>query len=144
MKDQFVDYETSRMLSELGFKEPCLQFYIKRHNNETEFALASELEWDIRDFSAWIDTNISAPLWQQIEAWLCSRNIFVQIELDQTSYPKFAAEIYEFKHISNFERITDAKNWFLYTTSEEARNYAIRYAVKYLYDNLKKEERQPK
>lgn len=63
MKEQFADYETSKLFSELPQLTRCMAYYDEDkelHPIDTDFNLFRELS----------DKLIGAPLWQQAEQWL--------------------------------------------------------------------------
>lgn len=63
MKEDFCDYNTSRMVKELGFKEECIAYY---------WANKDTFHWTIPPYRNHneLPTRISVPSWQQIEKWL--------------------------------------------------------------------------
>lgn len=66
MKDQFADYETSKMLKELGFDKPCFAYYDSRRILEIRDYPDRESRgnWKIEL------PPCTAPLWQQVKEWL--------------------------------------------------------------------------
>ncbi len=71
MKEQFCDYETSKMLKELGFDEPCLaQWNILKD----EKFLSAFHEGNFRYYENSFKANLTAPLWQQAKAWIWDKH----------------------------------------------------------------------
>lgn len=64
MENNFADYETSKILKELGFTDGCLAWYGRKF---------PETRWGnlyIEQFIGAGDFSCDAPTWQQIEQWL--------------------------------------------------------------------------
>lgn len=56
--------------------------------------------------------------------------IYVDVQLDRTTYPKFAVEIYKYKSSSGqFVEVKQA-DWYLYRTYEEALEAGLEEALK--------------
>lgn len=72
MKEQFVTYEISLKLKELGFDESCLAYYL---GNGGFVALSQNKTYFIGEKNSNFTTefdlnNCAAPLWQQVIDWL--------------------------------------------------------------------------
>lgn len=68
MENQFVDYETSKFLKELGFNEVCLSYYSNYNqqvNRNDSWAMGFTSKDLTEDFMECL-----APTWQQVEQWL--------------------------------------------------------------------------
>ncbi len=76
MKKEFVPYELTVKLKDLGFDEPCIYYFNKSENNQ----LWQDIESGYYRNSVvskgnllWGETydngNVSAPLWQQVFDW---------------------------------------------------------------------------
>lgn len=71
MKEQFVPYEISLKLKELGFNEECFAYY---RNRELYRWIIYECQF-FRDQTYWLNSNCEinencgAPLWQQAFEW---------------------------------------------------------------------------
>jgi len=60
MEKQFITYEQSLALKELGFDEPCFgQFYKHSSQEKEELRLFQDCDWNDRTTSYWV-TNISS------------------------------------------------------------------------------------
>src|SRR5690349_4175272 len=75
MKENFCDYETSKMLKELGYQqEESFMDWIKYKN----FNEAPDLSNDYIDSQV---ESISAPLWQEAKQWLWGKHkMWIKIE----------------------------------------------------------------
>lgn len=69
------------------------------------------------------------PTQTTMESWLRDRNIFIEVQLDQTSAPKFATEIYKYSHFGNYDKVIQ-KDWSLYRTYEEALEVGLLEGLK--------------
>lgn len=69
MKEQFADYETSKMLKELGFDELTLA-YTHKDGGKEMFSIDHSVEKYNSKKTKWF---IAHPLWQQVEQWLWER-----------------------------------------------------------------------
>jgi len=69
------------------------------------------------------------PTQTTMESWLRDRNIFIDVQLDQTTAPKFAVEIYEYSHFGNYDKVIQ-KDWYLYRTYEEAKEIGLLEGLK--------------
>ena len=89
MKDRFTDYETAKLLKQIGFDEPCLaEFYIavtdfKDYSKAPSFNLGTcildaDPEFCNNNLKDWV----SAPLWQQVEEWIFEKHkMFIYVGL---------------------------------------------------------------
>lgn len=78
MKNQFINYEISLDLKELGFNEECLGYYICRNSSYgiDDLLITSEYV-DLLPFDS---SSCKTPLWQQAIDWLReSHNITIDI-----------------------------------------------------------------
>ena len=122
MKNEFIPYEQSLALKVQGFDEPCLAWYeiggsILRPN-ATKVTLDS------------IQTNsnsamVSAPLYQQAFSWFRKYDLYHEIQVDTTTYPKFT---YHIVNSSGAKIIGE----YLYQTYEEAELECIKYLINYI------------
>lgn len=55
---------------------------------------------------------------------LITLGFVVEIQVDQTSFPKFAVDIYKYEHFGNYESIP-FREWYLYRTWQEAFDAAV-------------------
>lgn len=70
------------------------------------------------------------PTQTTLKSWLSeNHNIFVEPQLDRTSAPKFAVEIYKYSHFGNYDKVIQ-KDWYLYRTYEEALEVGLLEGLK--------------
>ena len=124
IKTEFIPYEESLALKELGFDEPCL-----RVGNPHGHTMWKWIEVDGDPPTVSIDDVIQVPYgedWTQIPMfsqafrWFReNHNLHSEILLDQTTQPKYCFEIHKYEDFGNYEEIRIGE-WFLYRTYEEA------------------------
>ncbi len=129
----FVSHELAKTLKEFCFNEECCN-YQEQSKKKTRMQLGYSSEW--------IDWNIypnytSIPMYVQVTEWLMDKHqIFVSIQTDCTTYPKFAFEVNQFygnpKNLAEKEwgwKHTKPHAWFLYRTYNEALTEAIKFSL---------------
>jgi hypothetical protein len=133
MKYLFVNYELAKLLAEFSFDENCIGYY----DNQKRFDLSDPISnssyqsyWQCKGY-------YSAPTLEQAINWLMDKHqIFIDIETDCTSYPKFAYSVNKF--VGNPKDLAEKEwywghpkpsNWFLYRTRKEAIEEAIKFAI---------------
>lgn len=88
MKDQLADFEISKKLKELGFKEQCLFMYNGGFDGKKFDLDIIDLEnvdfnkplEDDDTYTNWATHQISAPYYQQIKKWLWEKyKIVIQV-----------------------------------------------------------------
>lgn len=140
MKDLFVTYEVAKLLKEKGFNEPCISFVnlsmydlpIHKDRIKLDFSVLGKFEY-YNDH----EHVLAFPFYQQVKDWLSDKHqIFIDIETDCTTYPKFAYSVNKFvgnpKDLSEKEwgwQNPKPDNWFLYRTRKEALEEAIKFAL---------------
>jgi len=82
MKDQYVPYNVAKRLKDLGFEEPCIFAY-----DEVPMACTmSESPFEPLNYNSPSGGGyVSAPLWQQVTAWLRDKkqiNIYVGFRIN--------------------------------------------------------------
>lgn len=126
MWGQLINFNTAKLAKDRGFLEPCFH-YFSMEGDEKQF-----MEDGL--YFPSIGENgrlILRPTQSQLQKWLREKyEIYIEILLDQTTYPKFACEItrflnYEFIHI-------EQPDWSLYRTYEEALEIALFKSLKYI------------
>lgn len=77
MKNQFADYDTSKMLKEIGFDEPINEYYAGTYSYhyflKNNFNMKG-FHFDNVELSHLTCEFISAPLWQQVKQWLWEKH----------------------------------------------------------------------
>ena len=78
MEKEFIEYEQSLALKELGFEEPCIAFYFLNREEQSEYESKYKLNKEeliyAEEGGFWYNSNseedrISAPLYQQVFRW---------------------------------------------------------------------------
>jgi len=135
MKEQFADYETAKMLKELGMNEKCFACY----NSAKTFILFDEDDCGYTHKNTELHSNnqfMTAPLWQQIEVWLWGMH-FMWIEMEmRTESPKMEGGE-EFKFEVTCLSSTGAFFGKRFDSPITAKIEGIKAAVKYLYQQHK-------
>jgi hypothetical protein len=86
MEKQFVTYEITKDLKELGFDEPCLAYYDDEHLTILDSRFLSESEICSVRSSSWDDPRfIAAPLHQQVIDWFYNKGIIIEWNMSITS-----------------------------------------------------------
>lgn len=137
MEKEFIPLAEATALKELGFKERCFAFYNIVHTRFHSHTVRYPA--DSGNIDNWNKESylISAALYQQ--AFKCFREehkLFVEIGVDQTSYPKYCVEISHFignpKDLTKewgWEKIPNDEFWGLYRKYEEAELAAVRKLI---------------
>ena len=125
MKEQLIDLYTAKLAKDRGFLEPCFH-YFSMEGDEKQF-MEDGLYFPSMGENGRL---ILRPTQSQLQKWLREKyEIYIEILLDQTTYPKFACEI---THFLNYEFIhIEQPDWSLYRTYEEALEIALFKALKY-------------
>lgn len=63
---------------------------------------------------------------------MASKNIFIEIGIDRTTYPKFCFEVWEYEYFGNWTRLDKKEEFNLYLTEYECLNEALKIALKSL------------
>jgi hypothetical protein len=122
MKNEFIPYEQALALKVQGFDDPCLAWYeidgSRLRPNATKVNLGTN---QTNSNSA----MVSAPLYQQAFRWFRKYDLYHEIQVDTTTYPKFTYHIVN----SSGARIIGE---YLYQTYEEAELECLKYLVNYI------------
>ena len=121
MKKEFIPYEQALELKELGFDEPCFGRYDGRDENK------GKIWYEMPNLGkGWIPVkDVLAPLYQQAFRWFRKFDLYQEIQVDTTTYPKFTYHIVN----SSGARIIGE---YLYQTYEEAELECLKYLVNYI------------
>jgi len=122
MKHEFIPYEQALALKVQGFDDPCLAWYeidgLRLRPNATKVNLVTNQTNSNSDM-------VSAPLYQQAFRWFRKYDLYHEIQVDTTTYPKFTYHIVN----SSGARIIGE---YLYQTYEEAELECLKYLVNYI------------
>jgi len=114
MEKEFVPYQQSVSLKELGFDEPCFAVY----EDKKWFLVESK---NSMSYELCLKTDtFPVPTFSQAFRWFREKyGLHSEILLDQTTQPKYCFEIHKYEDFGNYEEIKIGE-WFLYRTYEEA------------------------
>jgi len=81
MNNQFLPYEPSFDLKELGFNEECLATYVKHEGKDFRFDIQEQsgLSWSSVTNSELIGKHCTAPLYQQVFKWFRDKKILGEV-----------------------------------------------------------------
>jgi hypothetical protein len=126
MEELFLNYGLSKILKDKGFDKPCYEYYGIDNHREYGYNKNTEPNFKRRDFT-------TAPTFDQALDFLREKNIFVEIQLDQTSTIKFHVQIVRYNEYCDFEEIhLPFEKLGLYRDYYEALNIAIEESLKHI------------
>ena len=124
MKNEFVPYEQTTELKQLGFDKPCFAVYEDKKWQLVEVKNSMSYELCLKT-----DT-FPVPTFSQAFRWFREKyNLHSEILLDQTTQPKYCFKIHKYEDFGNYEEIRIGE-WFLYRTPEEAELECIKHLIK--------------
>jgi hypothetical protein len=147
MKEQLISFETAKLAKEKGFNIECKYRYFKvdKHSTFSKFHpidsyITSTLTYE-EDTSGCLPSSKTgeAPTQSLLQKWLREvHQIYVQIETDQTTYPKFCYSISRFIGNPNnlsekewyWDKLPYNENWSLHRKYEEALEEGLQNALK--------------
>lgn len=134
MKENFCDYETSKMLKELGFDEGCSNAYLPYDQAKTlNNYLPKNWNGDQADYIDPRKCPISAPLWQQAKQWLWDQHkIWVETEND------YDIKFHFFVYMGKGKGLGIHNDEVCFDSPILAETEGIKAAVKYLWGNKQK------
>jgi hypothetical protein len=126
MKEQLVSYETAQLAKKYGFNEKIKKIYNGRKEiiNQTDLSIRINSRLNLYQYLA--------PTQSILQKWLRDKNIIIDIQLDQTSYPKYCFNIYKYKEFGNWDKINNPE-WGLYSTYEKALEDALVLGLQNVY-----------
>lgn len=131
--EDYVSFETAKLLKEKGFDEPCECFYDTEHNDISivnGWMVTSNSQLDEREILCY-----SAPTLQMVMKWLREvHHYYIQIMLDSWACGgHMGYYVVIQKTDSDFEMmLQDAVDEVFYQTHEEACEAAIKYCLENL------------
>lgn len=124
-ESQFVDYETAKMLKELGFNELTISFYF--NNGDDGFVEGYVPDSPVCNSKLYNPSqqDISRPLWQQAEEWLWEKHeIVIRVIYDSIIFHSIIGR-------KNFSVIDTLKIDF--DSPITAKIEGIKQAIKYIH-----------
>ena len=119
MENEFIPYDQALALKVQGFDEPCLAWYeiggSGLRPNATKVTLSTEQTNSNSDM-------VAAPLYQQAFRWFRKHELYHEILVDKTTYPK-----YTYRIVNSFGAMIIAE--YLYKTYEEAELECLKYLI---------------
>ena len=123
--EEYVSFEIAKLARENFFGEPCLTYYTQ--DDDAGYWMQNGMYY----YSNGVKEGfVLRPTQAVLQKWLREEHgIFVEVQLDQTSNPKFAVEVFQFKSIGDFAQLKQ-KKWSLYSTYEDALEVGLLLALK--------------
>jgi len=119
MENEFIPYDQALALKVQGFDEPCLAWYeiggSGLRPNATKVTLSTAQTNSNSDM-------VAAPLYQQAFRWFRKHELYHEIQVDKTTYPK-----YTYRIVNSFGAMIIAE--YLYKTYEEAELECLKYLI---------------
>ena len=119
MENEFIPYDQALALKVQGFDDPCLAWYeiggSGLRPNATKVTLSTEQTNSNSDM-------VAAPLYQQAFRWFRNHELYHEIQVDKTTYPK-----YTYRIVNSFGAMIIAEH--LYKTYEEAELECLKYLI---------------
>ena len=119
MENEFIPYDQALALKVQGFDEPCLAWYeiggSGLRPNATKVTLSTAQTNSNSDM-------VAAPLYQQAFRWFRKHELYHEIQVDTTTYPK-----YTYRIVNSFGAMIIAE--YLYKTYEEAEFECLKYLI---------------
>jgi len=123
MKDEIISFETAKLAKEKGFNilynvAYCEQGILRTCN--PDFYLVGYHNQGLATL---------APTQSLLQKWLREvHDIIIDVQLDQTSYPKYCFDVYKYKDFGNWEHISNPY-WGLYSIYEKTLEDALLLAL---------------
>lgn len=136
MKDEIISFETSKLIEEKGFKEPCYYYYTndkKLHEPYLENGSSTDIDFrvDLEDLleSYYFTKNVyAAPTQSLLQKWLREKyNTIVEILIFDKGFLEKDKFCYQWRVYPNTE------DWFTgleFKTYEEALEEGLQEALK--------------
>ena len=68
-----------------------------------------------------------------LQTWFRDKhNLFLLIDIDQTTYPKFCYKIIKYNEFSEFLDVTNTLDWYLYKSYDECLEYGLLECIDYI------------
>lgn len=129
IQDNFLPYEYSKMLKDLGFDRVCMA----RHGDYGDKRRYME-EWvNIPNSKCF-----SAPLWQEVEEWMWDNHDFVFCVDTNIKQERYCVVRNKKVVIILPEKLDDANDVMRYDSPITAKKERIKNAIEHLHSQLKK------
>lgn len=127
MSNQKVTFETTKLVEETNFNLATDTMY---QYSDKDIPFCEEVKFP--KYYAHVCETCSRPTQEQVINWLREKhNIYIEIQIDKTTYPKFCYEIFKYTDFGNWELISKRKEMFLtldwYKNIEDALQEALKY-----------------
>lgn len=124
MEEQYVSFETAKMLKEIGFEANVSSRYIKEEPDDEDWCF-SDLGIRRDDYNTYLD-SVTCPTQALAARWLREAHNFHVYSTYDYSVPKWFYVIQHFDNISYYEDfISDSK----YSNSEEAMEAGLQRVI---------------
>lgn len=135
MKEQLISLETAKLLKQKGIEISSKYFYTDEfglcylgHDGEFLFNEEGKHQYDCNgEFE--VGERYYAPTQSLVQKHLRENNIVIEINLDQTSYPKYCFSVYKYSDFGNWEDIKNP-DWGLYGKYESALEAGLQLSLK--------------
>ena len=140
MREQYITFEVAQLAKEKGFNVLVNHAYDLKGEFGNYYDIVNESPFDYEDDHIDYDSlRYSAPTQSLLQKWLREvHQIYVDIDIDQTTYPKFCYMISRF--IGNptnlaaeewdWENYPNGENWGLHRSWEDALEEGLFEALK--------------
>lgn len=129
--ENYVTFETAKLLKEKGFNYPCMQYIIEGDIDKQLVFSEGEIDWN----DAPVTKTISIPTLQMAMKWIREvGNLFIEIDYDSyetedidsvTTQIGYSFSLQKKEKPNKYEYIHD----WVYDTYEEAAEEAIKYCL---------------
>ena len=127
--EDYVSFETAKLLKEKGFDEECIGYYVDYEPNDVKYSFMGETN------STWEPRCYSAPTLQMATKWLREvHHYYIQVMLDSWACGGHMGYYVVLQRTDNdFEMmLQDTVDEVFYQTYEEAYKAAIKYCLENL------------
>jgi hypothetical protein len=132
--DKLIGREVAILAREKGFNEVCYYFHSPEFSEIENGKYHRNSKMNIKGNKLFPTDYVTAPTQSLLQAWLRdNHNIFIEVQIDCTTYPKFCYEIKRFignpKDLASEEwgwEKTSIDDWGLYRTYELALEDALK------------------
>ena len=133
--EDYVSFETAKLLKEKGFDEPCYAYW---HEDENRLIISQSMH-AIQNITNPCFFGPAAPTIQMAMKWLRKKgfHIFVPLEIDYDEDERGDKWYHDAAYYPEIRRISDGKIMYddgsLYAEPEQAMEVAIKYCLENLF-----------